>query len=211
MNIWTVEDMICLNIMICMFINYIRNDDGCISVKFFYLFICKFIIICEPLYMFRIALINRYFPGERVEIILNRKMNIQRIKSYQQINHSYPSEGCIKKFYRLLKGDPPIFRYDYTSEIGEINYSDIVTSFIQKYKPSYIFIKEPFSLKYLTIKSPYKMIDRINNFFLSFKKQTPAKYSKYSHKDNSGGSSLLISEFANSGKVNTRSILKSNI
>lgn len=210
MNIWTVKDMIYLNIMICIFINY-RNDDGCISVKFFYLFICKSIIICEPLYRFRIALINRYFPGDGVEILLNRKKNIQKIKSYQQVNHSYPSEGCFKKCNRLIKGDPPIYRYDYTSEIGEINYTDIVISFIQKYKPSYILIKEPFSLKYLTIKSPYKMIDKINRYFMLFKKQLPTKYSKYSHKNNSRCSSSLISEYVLSGKIKSRSILRSNM
>lgn len=164
-------------------------------------------MVWEPLYLFRIAMVKKYFPGRRIEVIMNRKLNIQLIKTYQNVhNGKYPSENCVSKIKRIWAGEPPPSRYDYTCELGEISFSDITSNFICKYNSNFIFSRETFPLKYLTYFKQSEVLGKIDNYYVQFRKLVPNRYSIKGKRTSSNSS--LASEFASNTNKCTTSILR---
>lgn len=138
---------------------------------------------------------------------MNRKLNIQLIKTYQNVhNGKYPNEHCISKIKRVWSGEPPPSRYDYTCELGEISFSDITINFISKYNSNYIFSRETFPLKYLTFYKQFEILGKIDQYYVQFRKLVPTRYSVGGRRVSSNSS--LASEYANNTNRSTTSILR---
>lgn len=102
------------------------NDNGRITLDDFIIFSIRSKKIWEPLFELQNAVRSKFMKD--FDIILTRKLNIDKIKYYKKThNNKDPSKPCSK----LFSHNP----YHYDFDLGDIkaNFTDIALIFIGKY------------------------------------------------------------------------------
>lgn len=147
------------------------NNDGKLSFSQFFKFVTQTYELWEPLYLFRVALIMRYFPNNMHLTILERRKNINSIKEYQLRNmNKLPSQSCNETLISLLCGIPNPNKYDYDNDTagGAVIYNEIVNLFIKQFDPNYTSHRDGFKSNYLKLFKIFEVIYTIDQYFLLY-------------------------------------------
>lgn len=126
------------------------NNDGELSLSQFFNFASTTTALYQPLYDFRITIIEKIIGSDMILGILNRKLRISDIKIYQSENSGkFPAEPCLPKIKRLLKGFPHPDYYDYDCEDISLSFVRFVLKYIRLFKPQMNYRHEAFQMKNL--------------------------------------------------------------
>lgn len=126
------------------------NNDGELSLSQFFNFAATTTALYQPLYDFRIALLEKVIGENMLIGILNRKLHISDIKVYQSENSGkLPVEPCLHKMKRLLNGFPHPDYYDYDCEDISLSFIRFVLKYIRLFKPQMNYKHEAFQMKNL--------------------------------------------------------------
>lgn len=196
------------------------NSDGYLSLNQFWSFTSVTVKYWEPLFMFRILLINGIFGLERLKSIMERRGRIGIIKQYQMVHdEKLPSEPCISKLKRVLQGLPHPDLYDYdpcnnlpNGQLSYLSFSELVSIFIKRYKPLYVMRHEAFAMKNLGRFMDHPTICLIDKFYIEYRNNSPEYAASVKRRStttsNHSKLSLTPDPPSNGGNESSKSILK---
>lgn len=154
------------------------NEDGHLSLHQFFNFVDYSQSYWESIFKLKTNVINIFFPHGSYIDILERKLNIEDIKDYQT-NHNgkFPKAKCVSSFKSCLFGVPNPYEYDYESSAGTIGFDSLVNIQIKTYKPFFEpqKKKDTFQIKHLQQFTKYKVVNKIDKYFIEFRNKSPQK------------------------------------
>lgn len=154
------------------------NEDGHLTQHQFFNFIADSQTYFEPIFKIKTNILNSFFPHKSYIDILERKVMIEDIKSYQVNNNGkLPQKNCSSSFKSCLFGLPNPYAYDYESTSDILSFDTLVNIQIKTYKPDFEPAKkrETFQIKHLSQFTKYKTVNKIDNYFIKFRNASPYK------------------------------------
>lgn len=163
-----------------LFSDFDMNNDGYLSLNQFWNFIASTSQYWEPLFMFRLLLINGIFGVDKLKSMMERRGRFSIIKQYQEVhNNKLPSEPCASAFTRIIKRLPHPDKYDYdpssivNNQVSYISFNELVKITIRKYKPNYVFLHEAFAMKNLGRFLDHPLICDIDKYYIDYRNNSP--------------------------------------
>lgn len=154
-------------------IYYIYRGHGGITFHQLFNFVDKTYNLWEPLYKFRLVMLDIFFPDKLWKKILDRKLHINEIKEYrQQHDQEFPTHdnSCFSKLLNYLFDipNPNRYDYDYIKYSSNATYSDYAKNFIRKYQPNFRNFRIHFKIKHLTHKTNNIVINEMDEDYSKF-------------------------------------------
>lgn len=160
------------------------NSDGKLNFHQFCNFACQTTSLWVQLYLFRVKLLEKFFPNESWRIIFERKRQITVIKDYQKVhNGKLPKQSCGTIVKNTITGNPHMYRYDYDEEVNHCSFYEFTFGMIRLYKTDFKPIhRENFNLKCLGTFNFFPTIAEIDRYYLLFRNITKVRGSKVNSK-----------------------------
>lgn len=185
-----------------LFDKYDLNKDGFISLNHYYNFITRTYRLWEPIYLFRIVTMNKFFPYDSHLKILERTLHINDIIMYKKDhNNNYPPQERVYRFVGFLICTPHPSHYDYHSDVYR-PYNEIINEYIRLFNKNGGRFKESFSTRYLNKFKNYQILSSIDTYFLLYKNNTLVNLQK-----NVNESSRILLSARRTTYTNPQSIL----
>lgn len=154
------------------------NEDGHLSQHQFFNFIADSQTYFEPIFKLKINILNSFFPHNSYIDILERKVKIEDIKSFQVNNNGkLPNKSCSSSFKSCLFGLPNPYEYDYESTSDLLSFDTLVNIQIKTYKSDFEAMKkrETFQIKHLSQFTKFKTVNKIDKYYIKFRNASPYK------------------------------------
>lgn len=146
------------------------NKDGLLNFSQFFKFTTYNYTLWEPLYRFRISLIETIFPNESIFIILDRKLKISKIKEYQAIHNGRdPPQTCVESIKNLILGKPNPLHYDYDNCYETPSLTQITCDLIKRYNRNFFKRYETFSSKNLCTTIEFPVLNKIDKYYRQYR------------------------------------------
>lgn len=165
------------------------NSDGLLSINQFFKYSESVFYLFEPLYQFRTIFINYFYPKNSYRVILNRRKDINMIKTYRIYHENeFPPPpqpiNCRESLINFIRPAQNPYKYDYECDIEAIPYFELTKIIILKYNSNYNAAnkKENFTMRRLDDHTDYAVITEINGYFAKYRAALFSKH--FSSKEN---------------------------
>lgn len=149
-----------------------NSKTGGILFTYFFKFVDSSYDLWKPLYQFKIAILEKFFPDSSYKDILHRKLDISYIKRYQLSHHNkFPPMGnnCMSNVISTILNTPNKNRYDYDFSLYKsYRFSDITKNLLRNYYSDFENYVIRYNLKNLSKKTEFAVINDINEMYLHF-------------------------------------------